>query len=278
MSRIQLKLDELVLVYENQKNQLSQHERYLEYISGQFTQPQPLGNTSDPIETSAGILSAESHRGDDAWGQNFNEGQDWIIARHTSIDQPLSSLANGIEADSALRIRASTYRRSQCEGWCSCICHRPCYLQTPQSVDFLLGSLFVGYSGFPVRRRGCNERTCRQQSIPTIKVSYYFPRWFLNRVVQFKAWSSYMQGPGMSLNVPRVIPDDSPVLSFAVQGNLDAIRSLFNQGLASPYDVGLSNGRTALHVSRGRLEDAAEWEAMLTTGSVRCKLQPSHAV
>jgi hypothetical protein len=269
MSRIQLKLDELVLIHENQKNQLSQHERYLEYISRQFTQ-QPLSNSSDSIETSPGTLSAESHNGDEASCQTVDEGQDWTIARHTSIDPLLSSLANGIEADSTLRVRASAYRMSRCEGWCSCICHRPYYLQTPQSVDFLLGSLFVGYSGFPIRRRGCNERTCHQQSIPTIKVSYYFPRWFLNRVVQFKAWSSYMQGPSLSLNVPRVIPDDSPVFSFAVQGNLAEIRSLFNKGLASPYDVGLSNGRTALHVSRGGRVDvlngepaANDWISML---------------
>jgi hypothetical protein len=260
MSRIQLKLDKLVLVYENQKNQLSQHERYLEYISEQFTQSQPLSHTSDSIETSSGTLSAESHNGGEALGQDVNEGRDWTIARHISIDPLLSSLASGIEADSTLNIRASAYRRSRCEGWCSCICHRPCYLQTAQSVDFLLGSLFIGYSCFPIRRRGCNERTCRQQSIPTIKVSYYFPRWFLNRVIQFKAWSSYMQGPSLSLNVPRVIPDDSPVLSFAVQGNLAEIRSLFNKGLASPYDIGLSNGRTALHVSCGGLVGVLNWK------------------
>lgn len=260
MSRIQLKLDELVLIHENQRNQLSQQERYLEYISEQFTQSQPLENPSDPIESSTGRLSAEAYRRNEAPVQNFNEDQNRIIARHISNNQLLSSSASGIEANSTLRLRASTYRRSPCEGWCSCICHRPYYLQTPQSVDFLLGSLFIGYSGFPVRRRGCNERTCRNQSIPTLRVSYYFPRWFLNRVVQFKASLSHMQGPGMSLSVPRVIPDESPVLSFAVQGNLEAIRSLFNQGLASPYDVGLSNGRTALHVSRDGLKDGAQWE------------------
>ena len=268
----------MLIVHESQRDQQSRHEGYLEHISRLFTQSHPLANPFDRIELPADRPSAEMPNGGEAVVPNVNEGQNWMIARHMPLNQLLSSLANGIDADSTLRIRASTYRRSPCEGWCSCICHKPYYLQTPESMDFLLGSLFVGYSGFPIRRRECNERRCRKQSIPTLRVSYYFPRWFLNRVVQFKASLSYMQGPSISLNMPRVIPDESPVLSFAVQGNLEGIISLFKQGLASPFDVGFSNGRTALHVSRYRLEDVDEKRAMLMTVSVCCELQPSLAI
>jgi hypothetical protein len=82
-----------------------------------------------------------------------------------------------------------------------------------------------------------------------------------------------MKGPNISLSVPRVIPDDGPILSFAVQGNLDGIKSLFSQGIASPYDVGFNNGRTALHVSCDELEDSAKYEAVLMMDRVvRCKL------
>jgi hypothetical protein len=111
----------------------------------------------------------------------------------------------------------------------------------------------MGYSGLPVRNRACNERNCRKQSIPTVKVTYHFPHWLLARMIHFVLTLSYMKGPGVSLSMPRVIPDNAPVLTFAVQGNLDGIRSLFSKGIASPYDVALSNGRTALHV---RLENA----------------------
>jgi hypothetical protein len=68
-------------------------------------------------------------------------------------------------------------------------------------------------------------------------------------MIHFVLTLSYMRGPGVSLSMPRVIPDNAPVLTFAVQGNLDGIKSLFSKGVASPYDVALSNGRTALHVS-----------------------------
>jgi hypothetical protein len=50
-----------------------------------------------------------------------------------------------------------------------------------------------------------------------------------------------------------VVLDNAPVLFFEVQRNLDGIKDLFNQGLTSPFDVALSNGRTALHVSEQSL-------------------------
>jgi hypothetical protein len=121
-------------------------------------------------------------------------------------------------------------------------------MQSPQQLEFFVGSLFLGYSGLPQPWRECNERTCQRQSIPTIRVSYYFPSWFLTRVLQITFAMSYMKGPELILNCPRVVEDDSPVIFQAVQGNLQHIQYLFNEGLASPYDVALSNGRTALHV------------------------------
>lgn len=55
--------------------------------------------------------------------------------------------------------------------------------------------------------------------------------------------------PRVSLSLPRVIEGNADIMRFAVSGNLDGIKSLFKQGLASPYDVVFSTGRTALHVS-----------------------------
>jgi len=105
----------------------------------------------------------------------------------------------------------------------------------------------MGYSGLPAQPRPCNERSCRQQSIPTVKVTYHFPQWLLGRVIQFALSVSYMKGPELILRTLRVIPANAPVINYAVQGNLDGIKSLFNKGLASPFDI-IDNGRTALHV------------------------------
>ena len=70
----------------------------------------------------------------------------------------------------------------------------------------------------------------------------------MSRVLQFVIQLSYMKGPELVLRVPRVVPDNAPALFYAVQGDIEGIKSLFSKGLASPYDVALDSGRTALHV------------------------------
>src|SRR5438045_1178660 len=102
--------------------------------------------------------------------------------------------------------------------------------------------------GFLAGRAACNERHCNRQSIPSIKINYFFPSWMLDRVFQFTFMISYMGGPELLLKCPRTVSDDAPVIFGAVQGNLEQIKTLFDNRLASPYDVAISNGRTALHV------------------------------
>ena len=111
-----------------------------------------------------------------------NDEQSLIIPRHT--DDKLSPLVK-THTYNSVRIRASRYRRTQCEGWCGCSCHQVNYLKTPQSADLALGSMFIGFSGFPVRRPRCSEKSCRKQSIPTLKVTYQFPQWLLARMIYF---------------------------------------------------------------------------------------------
>jgi hypothetical protein len=146
-------------------------------------------------------------------------------------------------------VRASRYRRTRCEYWCSCSCHRVNFLRTPQTADLALGSMFIGFSGFPVNRPRCSEISCRKQSSPTLKVTYHFPPWLLARMISFSLSMTYMSGPQVSLRMPRVVGTNARVFHFAVQGDLIGMKNLFRDGLASPHDVGAGNGRTPLHVS-----------------------------
>ena len=232
--------------------QLSEHGKYLKGISQHSRLSEVLQSTHDAIETSIETISKSS------WQVKEDQSGGIDQSQHLPLDRRLRTARQSPPPEKeswrygTVRVRASQYRRNPCEGWCSCICHRPRCIRTPEKADYLLGSLFVGYSGLPTRTRQCNERNCRKQSIPSVNVVYFFPRWLLARVVHFAVAISYMKGPTVSLSMPRAIPDNAPILFFAVQGNLEGIRSLFDQGLASPYDVGISNGRTALHVSSGR--------------------------
>jgi hypothetical protein len=245
-----LKLDEFSNLHQNQMNQLSVQGGYLEGLREQFREPQLISDVPNSINTPGQALSNEPQTGDQLLNESVEKGCHTKIARHLYIEQ-YSSLPrkDGRHMSySAVRIRASHYRRSRCEGWCSCICHRPQYLRTPRSGDLLLGSLFMSYSGFPIRLQRCNQRNCNRQSIPTVTVSYHFPQWLLSRMIHFVMSFTYMNGPQVSLKMQRVVAGSSDLFSFAVQGNFDGIKSLFSRGLASPYDVAATNGRTALHV------------------------------
>jgi hypothetical protein len=52
----------------------------------------------------------------------------------------------------------------------------------------------------------------------------------------------------ISLQAHQLRPGWSPIFDFAGRGNIQSVRSLFDEGLASPNDVN-SDGWTVLHVS-----------------------------
>lgn len=175
----------------------------------------------------------------------------------------VSSTVNDAQYTS-YRHRVSHYRMHPYEAWYSCFCHRQTYLETPAGLEYLFCSLSMAFSGSPVQINPYNERTYSRQSTPILKINYFFPQWLLPRVVQFMLRLSCMQEPELILRVPRVVSDNAPVLFFAVQRNLDSIEDLFNQGLTSPFNVALSSGRTALHVSEKSLtEIKADYHAIV---------------
>ena len=247
MSRIHLRLDEFEILQETHKELLTQQSQHLVKISEHISEHRS-SNASISIDSSLQTQSDTSSTGEITTSQtSFNDDErSLIIPRHT--DDVLSPSVNR-RTYNTVRIRASRYRRTQCEGWCSCSCHHVNYLRTPQSADLALGSMFIGFSGFPVRRSRCSERRCRQQSIPTLKVTYHFPQWLLSRMIYFSLSLTYMNGPQVSLHMPRVVESNAKIFSLAVQGDIFGLKALFRDGLASPYDVAASNGRTALHVS-----------------------------
>lgn len=53
----------------------------------------------------------------------------------------------------------------------------------------------------------------------------------------------------MSLRVLRVLPDTAPIFTYARSGDTSRIGALFQQGLSSPIDIAISDGRSALHMA-----------------------------
>ncbi|MCJ1385550.1 hypothetical protein MMC17_008673 [Xylographa soralifera] len=95
---------------------------------------------------------------------------------------------------------------------------------------------------FPGMTPDCNERSCSRQTKVAGQFSYYFPTWLLARVFM----GNITPAPEMLLRVAKVIPSRSSIFHHAMLGNVDGIKKLFAQGLASPFDVAES-GSSVLH-------------------------------
>lgn len=131
---------------------------------------------------------------------------------------------------------------------CSCSCHTPVSVHTPQWLGSAFGTLQVKYSKDPSSCRYCAHKDCRKGPQPVLKTNYYFPRWLLRHAMCLQLDYSPWGGHSVSLRTPRVISANSPVFSYAQHNNISGMRRLFQQNLASPFDVSYEEGRSALHV------------------------------
>ncbi|CAI6330864.1 unnamed protein product [Periconia digitata] len=148
-----------------------------------------------------------------------------------------------------IRARAQHFRPS-CKPWCSCICHRKRSFRYPKLLKGLVGTLFVGYTGLPVLTPACNETACRQRSVSSVDVTYYFPPWFLARMFSMTLTLSAHCGPELNIRVPRMVNWTTPLWRLSQMGELDNVQKLFISAKASPYDVN-AYGQSALHYAVG---------------------------
>jgi hypothetical protein len=197
----------------------------------------------DPTPVSSEIREPQTHY------QNLPD-EDYVRAFHHN-GSILFNSAN-MTSIAAVGIRTAQFPRTSCTPWCSCACHREWRFRTPRMLEQFIGSLFIGYSGLPVLRPPCNEHNCHLQSQPLTYVTYFFPRWFLSRMVTFMMTYTPLAGPVASLKVQRTVPGNADIFNFTKQGNVVGIRTLFENGLASPFDVQFDSGVTALHVRSSR--------------------------
>lgn len=168
----------------------------------------------------------------------------------------VSTLVEDNQGSQIQRIRSDVPRSGPCKRACSCACHSVYRVKTPNLLQHLVGSLLVKHNGLYGMNQPCNERSCRRSDFASLRISYRFPDWLLNRMVSSVIRSNAIHGPQLSLVVPRIVPDTSEIFALSVAGNINAIAKLLGSGLASPCDVSASWGYTPLHtaVDRGHLD------------------------
>ncbi|UKZ47295.1 hypothetical protein TrVGV298_001513 [Trichoderma virens] len=151
-----------------------------------------------------------------------------------------------------IRLTFNAYSTQRLARPCPCRCHTTKAAQTSKLFQKAIGQLFVGYAGQVSHLKECKKCPCVKANDAKVNLTYYFPSWFVSRAVEVIFRSSELYGPSLSLRTHRVIPDESPLFHFAKLGMIPEIQLLFQDKMASPFDISSKTGRSALHF-------AADW-------------------
>ncbi|KAG8529065.1 uncharacterized protein KY384_005700 [Bacidia gigantensis] len=277
-SRIEIDLQQVLLVaraeaaksdqsHETIKQQLTRHGEQLQTLA-RMTQ-------SDQQDTNTSQSQASAVRGEYAPVNEVVSADKFDTEKVKAFQHNGSILfeSSQLTAISAVGIRTAQFPRAACSPWCSCICHHERRFRTPQILENVIGSLFVGYSGLPKLTEPCDEHGCRLRAQPTSSITYFFPPWFLARALSLVLSSTPLAGPIATLKFQRAISGDADVFNFAKLGEVENMKRLFEDGLASPHDVhyesGLAISHRQIHVCKFLLqmnanpflEDRTQWAA-----------------
>ena len=116
----------------------------------------------------------------------------------------------------------------------------------------ILGTLFVGYSGFPLQAlQKCSEANCLSQSAFRGRIHYLFPSWFLVKALVLTIIRTSLGEISIALSLRRVVPNGTEIFRLIGLNDVEGIKELFRMRAASPNDSD-SVGNTVLMV-RGKI-------------------------
>ena len=129
---------------------------------------------------------------------------------------------------------ATSDKKGGCPDWCSCTCHSQITFTSPWTFKTLFGQILIEYAS---KGTGCNEYSCRRSDASSINMTYHLPRYLMSRYLALKWHCNPLDGPRVSLQMPRIRDWQHPLFKYANTGDLEAIQNLFTEGKASPLDV-----------------------------------------
>ena len=135
-----------------------------------------------------------------------------------------------------------------CDWGCNCSCHTRRTITTSECFTPIIGNLSINVR-VPSIRSPCDRASCRHKSPAMVQVDYLFPPWMLMAIISTTIVAHSLQSCNITLRACRVVPDSAMIFRYAMDGNLQGIRMLFDEGTASPYDVDASTRTSALVVS-----------------------------
>ena len=172
------------------------------------------------------------------------------------VDETLTQQAqlfNEMLSSKAVKIQMSG-KYASCRFSCPCACHKQHRTTSPSILNRWVGTLIVHSTASPITGRKCDHMGCQRSQPVQFSVEYRFPAFILNQVLRMRA--NYMSdiGPSLQLQIYQRVPDSSPAIEFAMNGNINRLKDLFRRGVASPSDVSNTRGysllRWALHAKQ----------------------------
>ena len=241
-TRIQLVVDEIYVaagrLLDEQSRLRSQTEQISQLLfcgkSGVTRNTELLdGSSTSP---NAGASAAHGHRGCITSNMHPSNSADEALKGAGTSDHPLLGV----------KVLMQSYQRGFCTSRCNCVCHASRQYRSPRSFDALLGTLFTGYTGSPIRFAGnCTSSHCKSRSL---KVQYFFPQWFLHDTIATLTIAT-SGAPAFCLSVTRFRAGGADILRLVKSHDLRSLQLLYSTGSGSPKDV-FYDGQTALHVGR----------------------------
>ncbi|GAB1318720.1 hypothetical protein MFIFM68171_08930 [Madurella fahalii] len=147
---------------------------------------------------------------------------------------------------------------SRCPPNCLCRCHAPTAhglsWRLPPVLHRTLGSLFLGYTGFPVTSPGCNIEECSKGRHVRLSLTYAFPLWFLGYAIHASVEASTTgQLTVAVLRRHRIdyVASAENILYQVDVGRVDAVQHILRTNKASVIDVYHRDGRSALMMALG---------------------------
>ncbi len=92
-----------------------------------------------------------------------------------------------------------------------------------------------------------------------LAVFYRFPNFILERYIMMVMQMTYIDGPEFLLRVPRVLPWTHLLWRYSVCGDLQALKRMYSNRTASPYDVDPSGRNALVYASRQENVDVAHF-------------------
>ncbi|CAN9449244.1 unnamed protein product [Alternaria alternata] len=160
----------------------------------------------------------------------------------------LPTTASGKSGNLAFEMSAAL---ATCATHCLCACHKPLLLRTSNVVAKTIGFLFLGLTAVPCFRPRCDVSACPGNAATSLKLTYYFPHWFVSRALRF-VYQTSLGGPELIIRLPRIVEDDHTTLHLSAWGNAKSLAEELNHKSLAPTDVSGHSGWTGLHHAASR--------------------------